>query len=229
MRCSPRRARRAARAGRASRCRWAARTAALSTPTPTRPIARRPRAGRCGRSAWTWMRAGSMPAYFRRSASSGARVPLQVARRIRPASSSKSASQIQETSRPSAILSLSTPSRSCSPGSSASVRSTSLAPAGFLTSRICSSRCASAGRVEASPVGPVRGRVERDRLGAAERGLRALQPGDDLGQANLQRGGQRGGGERVVDVVEAGQRQGDLGFARWGLQGEAGRAHALRA
>ena len=52
------------------------------------------------------------------------------------ASSSQSASQTHEMSRPSAVLSFSTPNRSsCSP-SSASVRSTSLAPAGFLTSRI---------------------------------------------------------------------------------------------
>ena len=81
-----------------------------------------------------------MPAYFRRSAISSARVPEHVTRLILPARSSKSASQIQETSRPSAIRSLRASQRSSEPSSSVSVRSTSLAPAGFLTSRIDSSR-----------------------------------------------------------------------------------------
>ena len=51
-------------------------------------------------------------AYLRRSAISSARVPEQVTRRHRPRSSSKSASQIHETSRPSAIRSLSAIQRS---------------------------------------------------------------------------------------------------------------------
>ena len=81
------------------------------------------------------------PAYLRRSASSGARVPAQVTRCTESASSSKSASQIQETSRPSAIRSLRAIQRSSSPSpaSRRSVRSTSLAPAGFLIRRIESS------------------------------------------------------------------------------------------
>ena len=81
-----------------------------------------------------------MPAYFSRSAISSARVPEQVARRTLPASTSKSASQIQETSRPSAMRSFSASHRSIEPPSSVSVRSTSLAPAGFLTSRIDTGR-----------------------------------------------------------------------------------------
>ena len=78
------------------------------------------------------------PAYFSRSAISGARVPAQTTRRTRPASSSKSASQTQETSRPSAIRSLSAIQRSIGSRSASrpSVRRTSLAPAGFLISRI---------------------------------------------------------------------------------------------
>ena len=49
---------------------------------------------------------------------------------------SQSASHTHETSRPSAMRSLRTPKRSSAPPSSASVRRTSFAPAGFLTSRI---------------------------------------------------------------------------------------------
>ena len=87
------------------------------------------------------------------------------------------------------------------------MRSTSLAPAGFLTSRIRISRpptCTVSARPNAAFV--------------------ACSPGNDLGQANIQRGGERGGGERVVDVVEAGQREGDLGDACRSLKREAGRA-----
>ena len=90
------------------------------------------------------MRSSGQPAYFRRRAISGARVPAQTTRRTRPESSSKSASQIHETSRPSAMRSFSAiqrsmpspASRSRASSSSARVRSTSLAPAGFLISRI---------------------------------------------------------------------------------------------
>ena len=87
-----------------------------------------------------------------------------------PAITSKSASHTQEMSRPSAILSLRTASTSCSPGSSASVRSTSLAPAGFLTSRIARSRpaiCTVSARPNAACV--------------------RLQPGDDVGQRRAER------------------------------------------
>ena len=87
---------------------------------------------------------GAMPAYLRRTAISGARVPAQVTRRTWPARSSKSASQTHEMSRPSAIRSLSATQRSRlgSPfesDSSSRVRSTSFAPAGFLIRRIESS------------------------------------------------------------------------------------------
>ena len=70
--------------------------------------------------------------------SPGARVPAQITRRTPLESSSKSASQIQETSRPSAIRSLSAIQRSIPPFDDSSVRvlSTSLAPAGFLIRRI---------------------------------------------------------------------------------------------
>ena len=80
-------------------------------------------------------------------------MPEQVARRTRPASSSKSASQIQETSRPSAMLSFSASHRSSFPSSSVSVRSTSLAPAGFFTSRIDTGR-PSTGIVSTRPNAP---------------------------------------------------------------------------
>ncbi len=187
MRCSPPRARRAAPARRASRCRSAAHTAASADLNRPRP----PRAGRWGDRPGRGCAAGSIPAYFRRSASSGARVPLQVAWRTRPASSSKSASQIQETSRPSAILSLRTPSRSCSPGSERERAQHLVGAGGILDEQ-----------------DPHLAPADVHGLGAAERGLRGLQSRNDLGQAHLQRGGERGGGERVVDVVEAGQRRG---------------------
>ena len=82
----------------------------------------------------------SSSAYLSRTAISSARVPEHVIRRTRPRSSSKSASQIQDTSRPSAIRSLRASQRSSESSSSVSVRSTSLAPAGFLIRRIDSSR-----------------------------------------------------------------------------------------
>src|SRR5450631_1039241 len=50
------------------------------------------------RSGCTRIRSGSIPAYLNRTASSAARLPLHVTRRTRPLSSSKSASQIQDTS-----------------------------------------------------------------------------------------------------------------------------------
>ena len=131
-----------------------------------------------------------MPAYLSRNASSAALVPAQVTRRTRPASSSKSASQIHETSCPSAVRSLRIPSRSSSPCSSVSVRRTSFAPAGFLISRIDSS----------VP-------DERDPLGAAECRADRLEPGHDLPELEAELETERRGAERVVDVVEARQRQ----------------------
>jgi hypothetical protein len=109
----------------------------------------------------TAIASGSTPAYFSRSAISSARVPEQVARRMRPASSSKSASQIQETSRPSAIPSFSAIQRSTWPSSSVSVRRTSFAPAGFLTSSSATSRSATRRRstrpkTATAPDNPVR-------------------------------------------------------------------------
>src|SRR4051812_3069352 len=109
---------------------------ANSRPSPS-PSARSRPSSSAGAIA---IRAGSTPAYFSRSAISAARVPLHVTCRTRPARTSKSASQTQLTSRPWATLSLRIASRSCSPGSSGSVRRTSLAPAGFWTSRTDRSR-----------------------------------------------------------------------------------------
>ena len=133
------------------------------------------------------------PAYFSRRAISGARVPAQTTRRTWPAKSSKSASQIQETSRPSAMRSLSAIQRSrppSSPASSFSVRRTSLAPAGFLISRIETGTPATSivsTRPKAACISP---RAVTIRSGATPR----LRPG-------------RHRREGVVDVVEAGQRQ----------------------
>ena len=55
--------------------------------------------------------------------------------------------------------------------------------------------------------------AQRDSLEAAERGAEALQARLDLRQLDPHRLGQRGGRERVVDVVEPGQAQADAGVA----------------
>ena len=127
-----------------------------------RAVARRRARGRSPRSSagTTSSRRWPTPAYFSRSASSSARVPEHTTRPARGASVSKSASQIQEMSRPSAMRSLRTihTSSSPSPSAAASVRNTSFAPAGFLTSRIASLAVA-----------------EVDLLRAAERGRRTTR------------------------------------------------------
>ena len=156
------------------------------------------------------MRSGGTPAYFRRSASSAARVPLQVARRTRGARTSKSASQTQETSFPSAVRSLRMPSRSCSPGSRVSVRRTSLAPAGFFTSRSVSSR---------SPRRSVSARPNA--ASTASRPAATSASGAPRVSASA------GRGERVVDVVEAGQRDADVDRPLRRAQRDVGAAGAV--
>ena len=209
--CPPPHERPAAHAARAWRCRWAARTAARPGRAGSRRPVRAPPEGLARRGS----RRDRRPAYFIRTARSGARVPLQVTRRTRPASSSKSASQIQDTSRPSAMLSLSTPSRSWRPGSSVSVRSTSFAPAGFLTSRIRSSR----GPAPVAVPLPV-GRGEGEALRPPEGGADVGQPGGDRLQRDLQRARQGGRREGVVDVVEAGEVERHAGLAGGGAKRE---------
>ena len=49
--------------------------------------------------------------------------------------------------------------------------------------------------------------ADREPLGATERGLHVAQAGDDRVERDAEREAQRGGAERVVDVVEARQRQ----------------------
>ncbi len=66
--------------------------------------------------ATTLRRSGATPAYLSRSAISAARVPAHVTCSTRSASSSKSASQIHETSLPSAVRSLRIASSSIRPG-----------------------------------------------------------------------------------------------------------------
>ena len=105
------------------------------SPSPPRPPRRARRRGRA-----RWRSRGFDPRVLephRHLLGAGAR---STSRAGRPHSSSKSASQIHETSRPSAILSFSAIQRSSAPSSSVSVRSTSFAPAGFFTSRIDTGR-----------------------------------------------------------------------------------------
>ena len=71
--------------------------------------------------------------------------------------------------------------------------------------------------------------AERDGLGAAERGGDPLKPGDDRRERDPERDGEGGGGERVVDVVEAGEGQRDAGGAGRRAQLEGGRRGRRRA
>ena len=128
--------------------------------------------------------------------------------------SSKSASQTQETSRPSAIRSLraihrSRPSACSRAASSRSVRSTSLAPAGFLISRIETG-------VPATSIVSTRPNAACTDASAPT----ALLERD----AQAQRGRQRG--QRVVDVVEAGKRELELRLALRGPQARPRPGHA---
>ena len=127
------------------------------------------------------------------------------------ASSSQSASQTHDTSRPSAMRSLRMPNRSSPSPSSASVRSTSLAPAGFLTSRM-----------------DVGAPADLDRLGAAEGGRDGLEPADHDAQRHAEREAQGGGADGVVDVVEAGQRQLDARGPGGRVEREGGGADAAQ-
>ena len=142
----------AGRAAPAARCRWGARTAARRRRPPTAASSDALQVAVDRELARPRRRTSGAAPSPRRAC------PSRSTRRTRPASSSKSASQIQETSRPSAIRSLSASQRSSRPSSSISVRSTSFAPAGFLTSRI--EQLAAA---------------HRDRLHAAEGAAEALE------------------------------------------------------
>ena len=100
---------------------------------------------------------------MKRRPSSAARSPVATIRSARSSSGSKSTSQIHETSRPSAISSLSATTSVGGTPPSSSVRTASFAPAGFL--------------ISSSRTRPV---ADRDPLEAAERGAEPLEPGDDL-------------------------------------------------
>ena len=108
------------------------------------------------------------------------------------------------------MLSLRTQRRSCSPGSRTSVRSTSFAPAGFFTSRIDRSRAARR-TVSARP----------------KAGATASRPAIDVVERGAERERQGRRAERVVDVVEPGQGQGDRGVAGRRAQREARAADAV--
>ena len=116
----------------------------------------------------------------------------------RPSSSgSKSTSQIHETSRPSAIASLSAITATLGAAPSTIVRTASFAPAGFLIRSIRS-----------APV------ADRDPLEPPERGREPPEARDDLVERHPERERERRCGERVVDVVEPRQRQLDPRLAR---------------
>ena len=173
-------------AARASPCTWAGtrarRPAAVAREAAVERIRRcrarrrsRPRPGRRTQSA---------------APSSAARSPETISRSSSAASGSKSTSQIHDTSRPSAISSLSAMTATPSRGPRTSVRTISLAPAGFLirsTSSVLSSDvdAARSGRTPAANL---------------------VQTGGDLVERAADRTRDRRRGERVVDVVEARQR-----------------------
>ena len=68
---------------------------------------------------------------------------------------------------------------------------------------------------------------EAHRLGAPERGGHGLQAGHDLGRRRAQRRRQRRGAQRVVHVVEAGERQHDLDRRGRQPQRDPGAAQAV--
>ena len=120
------------------------------------PVERARRASRSTRAG-----SASTPAYFSRSAISSARVPEQVDPPHAAARAARSRRPRSRRRRGRRRCGRSARARGrARPSSSVSVRSTSFAPAGFLTSRIETSRP-----------------VDRDRLHAAERGGEALERG----------------------------------------------------
>ncbi len=181
------RARRRSCAEPASPCTWAGRRALR----PARS-ARAPGRERVARSVSSSTASAGNPPYLARRASSAARSPVATSRSRPSKSGSKSTSQIQDTSRPSAIASFKAMTASRGGPPATSVRTASLAPAGFL---IRSTRSALV--------------ADLDALEAAESGAEALEPCLDLVQRRAERDRERGGRDRVVDVVEAGQPQAD--------------------
>ena len=152
-----------------------------------------------------------MPAYLSRSAISSARVPEQVTCRTRPASTSKSASQIHEMSRPSAMLSLRAIHRS-SVAVLQRQRAQHLVRAGGVLDQ----------QDRQLPA------VDRDRLDAAECAGEALQRLAERGERHAELEDRRRRGHGVVDVVEAGQRErsGELALGRAKLNARS--VHALQ-
>ena len=152
----------------------------------------------------TWIRAGSTPAYFSRTARSAARVPLQVTRRIRPA-------QQLEVGVPD-------PGDVAAVGDVVVEHPEQVVLAGLERER--AQHLVRAGRVldEQDPqlarlghAGVAASRERSVTVSARPKAApRARRPGRDRLERHLQRARERGGGERVVDVVEAGQRQRDL-------------------
>ena len=133
--------------------------------------------------------ASSSPPYLNRSASSAARSPLATRCSSPSPSGSKSTSQIHETSRPSAIPSLSAIS------AVAGAAAVDERPDRLVRARRVLDQQDQHGAVVA----------DRDPLEAAERGAEARETRRDLVERRAERPGERGRGERVVDVVEPGK------------------------
>src|SRR5580765_6611585 len=107
-----------------------------TTSSPPAGVSSSPRSSPASSEGTTSIRSGSRPPYLKRSASSAARSPVAT-NRSRPARiGSKSTSQIQETSRPSAIASFNPITTTEGVPPSTIVRTASFAPAGFLISSI---------------------------------------------------------------------------------------------
>ncbi len=145
-----------------------------------------------------------------------ARAPLRGCRwrraaRGRATSGSKSTSQIHETSRPSAMSSLSATTATCGDAPSTRVRTASFAPAGFFTSSI---------RRRRSPIA-----IRSKRPNAAEKRPR---PRADVCRRDTECEAERRGRECVVDVVEPRQAQLDPRFAGRGSQREGGSVEAAQ-
>ena len=157
------------------------------------------------RSGWTRIRAGSMPAYFSRTASSGARLPLQVKRRI-------AAGEQLEVGVPD-------PGDVAAVGDLVVEHAEQVVLAGLERER--AQHLVGAGRVldeqdaqlarrraEPSPAPLRAGEGSSVTVSARPNAARVpCSPATMLASGTSSARRERGGGERVVDVVEAGQRE----------------------
>src|SRR3954447_3281699 len=181
-------------------------------------VSSRPRSSARSSAGITSIAPDGIPAYLKRSASSAARSPVAI-RRPSPASSgSRATSQIQETSRPSAIASFNAITASDGTPTSTIVRTAPVAdrpdslvrPGGVLDQEH-----------QQPPL------ADGDPLEAPERRGETPEAGGDLVQRRAERAGERRGGQRVVDVVEPGHPEAHVTHAVGRLEPERDRVEPV--